>query len=173
MTEQRESGFSLVEVVIALGVVGFAIVAIIGVLPIGLQTGHSAQDETRARQIAQDIFSSLESQAQTLYPHLVIKQPAGGTAQQFSFNIDLDTSHQYDTMAADNEGRLIALGGPSDAMKYPYQVLVQVETSPNGFDQDYAAKVTVRILSPPSSDPTQPPNANQAVRDYIRIISKY
>src|SRR4051794_29153012 len=59
---RNSQAFSLVEVVLALGVVAFAIVAILGVLPIGLRTGHSAQDETRAAQIAQDIFSSLASQ---------------------------------------------------------------------------------------------------------------
>src|SRR5438132_12920260 len=55
-------GFSLAEVVLALGVVSFAIVAILGVLPLGLQTGKSSQDETRATQIAQSVFASLTTQ---------------------------------------------------------------------------------------------------------------
>ena len=46
----RVRGFSLVEVVLALGVVGFALVAILGVFPVGLTTQHSAQDDTRAAQ---------------------------------------------------------------------------------------------------------------------------
>jgi len=42
------AGFSLVEVVLALGVVAFAIVAILGIVPTGLSSSHGAQDETRA-----------------------------------------------------------------------------------------------------------------------------
>lgn len=169
----RLFGFSLVEVVVALGVISFAIVAILGVIPTGLKTGRSAQDETRAPQIAQAIFASLSSQAQTKFPHLVINQPATPSSAGFSFNIDLDTAHQYDTMAADNDGRLIAVAAPADAITYPYQVLVQIDPAPTGFDAGFAGKVTVRIVSPPSTDPSKPLRADQTVRDFVRIISKY
>ncbi len=57
----RVRGFSLVEVVLALGVVAFALLAILGVFPVGLTTQHLAQDDTRAAQIAADIFSSVAS----------------------------------------------------------------------------------------------------------------
>src|SRR5205814_6531881 len=56
-------GFSLAEVVIALGVIAIAVVAILALFPAALQTGHSAQDETRAAQIAQTIFPRLIGQA--------------------------------------------------------------------------------------------------------------
>src|SRR6188472_2155273 len=59
----KRPGFSLVEVVIALGVIAVAVLAILAVFPAALQTGHSAQDETRAAQIAQTIFPSLAGQA--------------------------------------------------------------------------------------------------------------
>ena len=166
---RRNAGFSLVEVVIALGVVGFAIVAILGVIPLGLKTSHSAQDQTRSAQIAQDILSSMASQAQTNFPNVVINQTSTG----FSYNINLSNKYQYDTLAADNEGRLIAASSASDVLKYPYQVLVQVDPSPVGFDSGYASQVTVRILSPPSANPSTTPSPAQAVSDTVRIISKY
>src|SRR5438046_9902555 len=59
----KRLGFSLAEVVIALGVIAIAVVAILALFPAALQTGHSAQDETRAAQIAQTIFPSLAGQA--------------------------------------------------------------------------------------------------------------
>ena len=166
---RQKTAFSLVEVVIALGVIAFAIVAILGVLPIGLKTGHSAQDQTRAGQIAQDILSSLASQAQTQYPNLVIRQTSTG----FNYNISLATAFQYNTLAADNDGRLVSTNSSFEVLKFPYQVLVQVNPSPAGFDAGYAAQVTVRVLSPPSANPNGTPNAGQAVNDYVRIISKY
>src|SRR5438046_7110646 len=59
----KRLGFSLAEVVIALGVIAIAVVAILALFPAALQTGHSAQDETRAAQIAQTIFPRLAGQA--------------------------------------------------------------------------------------------------------------
>ena len=61
----EKRGFSLAEVVIALGVITVGFVAVLGVFPAALQTGHSAQDETRAAHIAQSIFGSLVAQART------------------------------------------------------------------------------------------------------------
>ncbi len=83
-SRQGSPAFSLVEVVIALGVVAFAIVAIFGALPVGLNASHSSQDDTRSGQIAQDVLTSLASQAQTNYPNCVIKQSATQTASDFT-----------------------------------------------------------------------------------------
>jgi uncharacterized protein (TIGR02598 family) len=55
-------GFSLVEVVLALEVIGFSLLAIIGLLPIGLQSGRASIQETRANHLAEQIFSTLRSQ---------------------------------------------------------------------------------------------------------------
>src|SRR4249920_2281378 len=56
------ASFSLVEVVLTLGVVGFALLAIIGLLPIGLQSGRASIQETRANHLAEQIFNTLRSQ---------------------------------------------------------------------------------------------------------------
>jgi hypothetical protein len=54
-------------VVLALGVIAVGVIAILGAFPTALQTGHSAQDETRAPEIAQTIFSSLVAQASSQF----------------------------------------------------------------------------------------------------------
>jgi type II secretory pathway pseudopilin PulG len=169
----NRQAFSLVEVVIALGVIAFAIIAILGAVPAGLNTGHAAQDETRAVQIAQDIFSSLASQSQTKYPNLTIIQPATANSPSFSYNIALDSPHVYDTMAANNDGRLIALKKLSDVMGYPFQVLVQVSDAPAPFDKNVSCQVTVRVISPPSTNTSPPFKGSQSVRDFTRVISKF
>ena len=56
------AAFSLAEVVLALGVIGFALLAIIGLLPIGLQSGRASIQETRANHLAAQIFNTLRSQ---------------------------------------------------------------------------------------------------------------
>ncbi len=59
---RKASAFSLVEVVLALGVIGFSLLAIIGLLPIGLQSGRASIQETRANHLAEQVFSTLRSQ---------------------------------------------------------------------------------------------------------------
>lgn len=56
------AAFSLVEVVLALGVIGFALLAVIGLLPIGLQSGRASMQETRATHLAERVFATMRSQ---------------------------------------------------------------------------------------------------------------
>jgi len=142
-------------VVLALGVVSFAIVAILGILPVGLSTGHSAQDETRAAQIAEDILASLAGQAPTNYDNASIQQPSG-----FQFAVPLNQDKDYPPLGASNDGTLNAAYAPG----MPYQITLSTKTSVAGFDAGYACQVSVRVAWQPFS---------QNYRDYIRIISKY
>ena len=64
-TPSNPVGFSLVEVVIALGVVSFAIVAILAFFPVGLKTNRSSAAETRAAQITRAVTGSIDSQCST------------------------------------------------------------------------------------------------------------
>ena len=56
----RRSGFSLVEVVIAIGVVSFAMVAILGSLPVGIQSMQDAMQMQAKASIAQQLRSDLQ-----------------------------------------------------------------------------------------------------------------
>ena len=55
------TGFSLVEVVIALGIVSFAVLAIVGMLPMALKSAQESMRETDATLIAQRIFAELKT----------------------------------------------------------------------------------------------------------------
>lgn len=74
---RRGPGFSLVEVVIALGVISFALVAIIGLLPIGLASNRGTIQETRANHLAEEIFSTLRSQKFTTVNLALLGSAAG------------------------------------------------------------------------------------------------
>ncbi len=63
-------GFSLVEVVLALGVAAVAFTAIMGLFPLGLDMSRETHEETQAALIAQSIFGDLRDDYQ-----------AGGTSQ--------------------------------------------------------------------------------------------
>jgi uncharacterized protein (TIGR02598 family) len=157
---QLRNGFSLVEVVLALGVISFAIVAILGVFPVGLSTGHSAQDETRAPQIAQMILSSLAAQAPTQFNNVLVPLPNNQTLA-----VDLTSSGSPTTpsLYADNNGQLM-----TNATNATYAITIITDNAPAGFDSGYANKVTVVVAWPANAAA-----ANQTKRDYTRIVSKY
>jgi type II secretory pathway pseudopilin PulG len=53
--------FSLVEVALSLGVISFAIIAIVGLFPVAMQTARESNRETRATLIARRIVDELQS----------------------------------------------------------------------------------------------------------------
>jgi uncharacterized protein (TIGR02598 family) len=69
-----QSAFSLVEVTLALGVATFCMVAILGLLPVGLKSNQSAIEQTMAASIARSIATDLR-----LTPIL------SGSSPQFGF----------------------------------------------------------------------------------------
>jgi type II secretory pathway pseudopilin PulG len=58
---QRHNAFSLVEVTLALGVVAFALVAILGIVPVGLNSGRESVDASHTGLIAQDVYNRLRT----------------------------------------------------------------------------------------------------------------
>ena len=156
----RKAAFSLLEVVIALGVITVGIVGILGVFPTALQTGHSAQDETRAAHIAQSVFGSLVAGAPSQFSAVPLPPT--------SVLIDLTASHPSPTppaLYADNYGSLI-----SSATDATYAIFIYTNSAPPGFTTvpPTANQVTVRVAWPANA-----PAANQTLRDYVRIVSKY
>ena len=156
----RRPGFSLVEVVIALGIITVGVTAVLALFPAALQTSHSAQDETRAAHIAQSVFGSLVAQAPSQFSGVQFLLSDGVTR---SPSIDLRASSSY-TLYGGNDGQLT-----SSASNATYAITIYTNNSVPGFtDPASANAVTVRVAWPANA-----PAANQTFRDYVRIISKY
>lgn len=64
----RLRAFSLIEVVISIGIVSFAMVALVGMLPVGLNTFRRAINTTVESQIVQGITSDLQLTDYTKLP---------------------------------------------------------------------------------------------------------
>jgi uncharacterized protein (TIGR02598 family) len=157
----RKRGFSLAEVVIALGVITVGFVAVLGVFPAALQTGHSAQDETRAAHIAQSVFGSLVAQAPSQFNNLQLVLSDGSRAS--GINLTMSATPAL-TLYADNDGKLT-----NSASNATYAITIYTNNSVAGFtDPASANAVTVRVAWPANA-----PAANQTFRDYVRIVSKY
>jgi type II secretory pathway pseudopilin PulG len=179
---QFQNAFSLVEVVLALGVISFAIVAILGVFPVGLGTSRSAQDETRAPQIAQTFFATLDSQPfNTVSVKLYDKDGASNGSIDLDLALADGVDPAFNGLVANNSGELFITGGtpkffsshlppalPATDSNAVYALTVLFNKAPSGFDASYANQVTVTVAWPASAAA-----ANQTKRSYTRILSKY
>ncbi|MBU3666729.1 MAG: hypothetical protein FGM15_12760 [Chthoniobacterales bacterium] len=56
---RRIGGFSLIEVTISLGIIAFALVAVVGLLPSGLSAQKQASQQARAAQVLNQVSRSL------------------------------------------------------------------------------------------------------------------
>ena len=166
---RRQLAFSLVEVVLALGVVAVGVIAILGVFPTALQIGHSAQDETRAPHIAQSVFGSLVAGGSSQFSNVQLPlypTPSPTATPYLSIDLTTSSSPTSPTLYADNDGNLI-----QNATNAAYAIYIFKNNSPLGFPTPPATsanQVTVRVAWPANA-----PAANQTYRDYVRIISKY
>lgn len=108
------AGFSLVEVTLALGVAAFCLIALFGLLPLGIQTNQSSTSQTAAASALSSVFADLRATPKTSL-----------------------TSPQYDIMFGtakflyfDGEGRAVT---PTDPNATPhYRVTITFPASPVG-----------------------------------------
>jgi len=163
----RRRGFSLAEVVIALGIITVGIVGVLAVFPTALRTGHSAQDETRGAHIAQSVFGSLVASAPSHFTNAQLPLYPSPSPGPTPLSINLTTGSGTTpalTLYADNDGHLIP-----NSTNAAYAIFIYTNNSVPGFtDPASANAVTVRVAWPANA-----PAANQTFRDYVRIISKY
>jgi hypothetical protein len=145
--------------VIALGVITVGFVAVLGVFPAALQTGHSAQDETRAAHIAQSVLGSLVAGATSQFNNVRLPPTSVST------DLSVSSTPTSPTLYVDNDGNLIP-----NSTNAAYAIFIYTNNAPPGFTTvpPTANQVTVRVAWPANA-----PAANQTFRDYVRIISKY
>ena len=142
-----KAGFSLIEVVIALGIFAFCIVAIVGLLPVGMNSVRSVSNENNAIHIA----SSIEGIWQVA--------PLGSkiTMPNIITNLDISAS-KNSTYFFDEFGEpLASVTGASLKMNYKTAVSSGNSTT-----------VNMTFLWPPNATSTN----YQTVREFAYTISK-
>jgi uncharacterized protein (TIGR02598 family) len=73
------AAFSLVEVTLALGIAAFCLIAVIGLIPVGVQTNRNATSQTAATNIMAAVVSDLRATPKT-----------STTSTQFSISVPID-----------------------------------------------------------------------------------
>jgi len=98
-TAARRAGFSLVEVLLAIGIVSFALLTIFGLIPVGLGAMNNATVSTVQSDIMKTIYAQLEST-----PFSELPQFAGSGNTNFPVFFDYDGGQIKDAKSATDQG---------------------------------------------------------------------
>jgi type II secretory pathway pseudopilin PulG len=163
---QRREGFTLVEIAICLGIIGFALVAIIGILPAGLQVQRDNKEDTVINQEGMYILDAIRNGAEELTNlaervqlielRNVSNGPPGATYSSFSPREVvglLSTPTEYDN----KEVRAILRAGVGAATD-----------AGTGLELTY--QVTIRNYPYVSSSPNEPALVREALADRLRDV---
>ncbi|MEI6033479.1 MAG: hypothetical protein WCS65_04240 [Verrucomicrobiae bacterium] len=160
------AGFSLFEIVLALGVVAFALVGIVGLFPAAIKSAQEGRQETRATLIAQQIFADLRVRSGTT--RLVV---CGGSASDVgslrtNFSLAVDGSAEF--LAYDQDGAGIeGISGSAFTNGHgPACFLAAVRVDTNTGDPNLA-RVQSTIETPAAA-----PVANRSKYQFVTLIRR-
>ena len=68
MKRASHCGFSLVEVTLALGVAAFCLIAVFGLIPVGVQTNRNATSQTAATNIIASVIADMRATTFSISP---------------------------------------------------------------------------------------------------------
>ena len=145
-------GFSLVEVVLALGIISIAMVPLVGMLPIGLTTFRGSSDRTISVQIAQRIMNE--------------SRQAGFT------NLTAMTTPQFRYFT--DEGDETTAASPTKIYVTRTDVIIQVSVpgAVSAFSNASLAQVRVRVAASPTGDVSATTAAGPSVQDFTGFVPK-
>jgi uncharacterized protein (TIGR02598 family) len=121
------AAFSLVEIVIALGVAAFCLIAVLGLLPVALKTQQASIQQTTATQILSQVGSSLRA---------AVRYPPGLAAQLQDGDKEL-------------HGHWLSVGTP-DTLYYTNEGVQTGGVSPGGPPADAVFRLTLTYIAPPT-----------------------
>lgn len=142
-SEPNDTGFSLVEVTLALGVAAFCLVAIFGLLPVALKSNQAAIEQTTANGILSAVISDLRATPPTSPPG------AATTSQQYAISIPAGgaAAGGAQTLFFDGERQLV----PQDQGRY--RLTVAFAGPPAGGGGQSASCATLKVSWPAPVDP--------------------
>lgn len=142
-------GFSLVEVVLALGIISFVLVAIFGLFPVGYKNAQESRRETRAAYLAEQILNDLRSSPFTSAS--ILHEDGNGVLEALPA-LDLSLSGKR-ALACDNQNAITRQIGEADysnGVADPNaEFLAQVQVTPTEFD--HLSEITVEVSAPVSA----------------------
>jgi uncharacterized protein (TIGR02598 family) len=152
----QTSGFSLVEVTLAMGIVAFSLVALMGLLTVGLEGNQAAMSQSAANGIFSAVISDLRAAPVTT--------PLGGIASSPQFQIPIPanpiTAATSTTLYFTPDGQ----ASPTIGTSYVYRLTVTFV--PNGTSPRTATFTDLKLTWPAAA---VPPNALGSVEDFVAL----
>jgi uncharacterized protein (TIGR02598 family) len=118
LTSSR-SAFSLVEVTLALAIMAIGLIAIIGMIPQGVQSSRDAADNTLAATIVHDTFNQLRQEAVTTWP-----PPSLATSPNLYYDVVATNATTSQTVDSYYHVHLTSLPGTVAGLPAPNLLLV-------------------------------------------------
>jgi type II secretory pathway pseudopilin PulG len=163
---RRREGFTLVEIAICLGIIGFALVAIIGILPAGLQVQRDNKEDTVINQEGMYILGAIRNGAEELT----------NLAERVEFvelrNVDtgLISGPYIGLSAHDVVGRLSTpIEYETNEVRAVIRAGVGAATDA-GTGLELTYQVTIRNYPYLASSPNEPTLVRQALADRLRDV---
>ena len=85
MKLRNRDGFSLVEVTLALGIASFCLIAVLGLMPVGIQTNRNATCQTAATNLMATVVADLRATPKTV-----------STSSQFTITFGTNSTLYFD-----------------------------------------------------------------------------
>ena len=150
---RRVHAFSLVEVTLALGVAAFCLLAVFGLMPIGVQTNRNATSQTRATNILASVIADLRSTPLT--------SPPGGVTTSLQYQIPIPANPVG--LATSNVPPLFfaedGTFSTSIQAQSRYQVnitFLRTSPNPNGSNAHLPTLAGIKLTWPAAADPAAP-----------------
>lgn len=145
-TPPGNAAFSLAEVTLALAISAFCLIAIFGLLPVGMKSNEAAIEQTAANGIISAVAADLRATPPST--------AAGQAARSSQFGIDIPanpvaSSGSAGTFFFSNSGA--CLSSPQADARYR----LTIRFLPNGTASQSATFATLQVSWPPSVDPAQ------------------
>ncbi|MBE7157125.1 MAG: hypothetical protein INR62_01595 [Rhodospirillales bacterium] len=151
------AGFSLVEICLALGIVAFALVPLVGLLAVGLDSYHNANLRGVASQVVEKIASAVRRGSATSGYDYVAAAPFGSGASAIKWTVVTPSAGVTATPASQviyfDENGDVTSAPPYGAGTKPAQMVAMVVLTPPTTQFD-AGEVQIAVAWPAVRPPT-------------------
>jgi Tfp pilus assembly protein PilV len=157
MKRRSKCAFSLVEVTLALGIAAFCLIAIFGLMPVGVQTSRNATSQTAATNIVASVVADIRATPKTI--------PAGRPTTSALYQIAIPGNPIITT--ATIPPLFFAQDGTFSTTIQPtsrYQLIVTY--CPNGVEAHSPTYADVKVTWPAAATP---PNASGSVEVFAAL----
>ncbi len=160
-----EKAFSLIEIVLALGVIAFALVGIMGLFPVAMKSAQESQRETRATLIAQQIFADLRVASGT--NRMLVHGASAGTPSALTTNFNLSqNTNAFLAYDADGQGLALPVSASDFSSSVPAATFLASIAADTNTGVSNLTRVQATIEAPASA-----PSTNRSKYTFVTLMN--